>query len=73
MMALYRNTAVSPSERRPQPTAVCQPRRPLSRIMRMCRSRWLGAVPALGPGTAVARGGTATAAGGSGWRAATAR
>ena len=38
-----------------------------------CWSRWVGAVPAVGLGTAVARGGMTTAAGGSGWRSETAR
>jgi len=47
--------------------------RPLSRIIWMCPSRWLGIVPTVALGTAVERGGMTTATGGSGWRSETAR
>src|SRR3954447_6710643 len=63
--------AISASTRARQlyPDARCQPMRPRSAIHRRCRSRCVGAVPAVSLGTAFARGGTTTAA--AGWRAAT--
>src|SRR3954451_23449978 len=63
--------AISASTRARQlyPDARCQPMRPRSAIHRRCRSRCVGAVPAVSLGTAFARGGTITAA--AGWRAAT--
>jgi hypothetical protein len=47
--------------------------RPLSSIIRICTSRWLGTVSEVRLATALARGGMITAAGGSGWRSETAR
>jgi len=46
------------------PDAVCQFMRPLAVITWMWRSRWLGALAAVSRGTALARGGTMTAASG---------
>src|SRR3712207_7334963 len=42
------------------PDAFCQPRRPRSAMIAMCRSRRVGAVSAVSLGTALARGGTIT-------------
>jgi len=71
MRTLYLRIATSTSDVRPYWTVRCQPRRPRSLIIRMWRSRRLGAVLALSLTTAVARGGMITSA--SGRRSATAQ
>src|SRR4051812_22387598 len=63
-----RAISASPRARQLYPDARCQPMRPRSAMHRRCRSRCVGAVPAVSLGTALARGGTTTAA--AGWRAA---
>src|SRR3954464_4330286 len=68
MTRFQREISPSTRARQPYPDARCQPMRPRSAIHRRCRSRCVGAVPAVSLGTALARGGTTTAA--AGWRAA---
>ncbi len=61
---LYLSIAISPKDRLAYWTARCQPSRPRSAIIWMCRSRCVGALAAVSLGTAVARGGMITAASG---------
>src|SRR5205085_8388583 len=57
-----RPTSASTKARQLYPDAFCQPMRPCSAITFRCRSRGVGAVTAVGLGTAFDRGGTMTTA-----------
>src|SRR3954464_11718967 len=64
MTRFQRDTSDSTRARHPYPDTRCQPMRPRSAMHRRCRSRCVGAVPAVSLGTAFARGGTITSASG---------